>query len=148
MENINTSAPDLAAREAAMAAHPAGKAAQQPTPEVIATRDAMATAESWAVATDSLCVIVKIDQVDAAGVAHRQVAGTYRRTPKGAHVGEVINYDRSIKVVFHCRFHPTDVWVSKDPFSSQWFPSGAPHILPCDCPVNAHVLFQDYIYRG
>lgn len=47
----------------------------------------------------------------------------FHTTPIGARVLDIPVFDRSRKVVFHCPDHPGAVYVSKNPYSSTWFPA-------------------------
>lgn len=68
-------------------------------------------------------------------------------TPAGKTIDDVPFFDRSIKVVFKCPIHPDEVFASKDPYVSSWFP-GAPgvHGCPKDCnsKTGEHILVSDY----
>ena len=68
-------------------------------------------------------------------------------TPAGKLVEDVPFFDRSIKVHFKCPLHPAEVYMSKDPYVSSWFP-GAPdvHGCPKDCTskVGEHILVSNY----
>lgn len=172
-EALEARAAIKATREASMANHPAGKAApveetpivtfSKPAPAapaeddtdgdptVITAEDAVTTAESWARATGSRVVTITVQQRDADGVVHETVSGTCSITPAGAKVSEVPGFDRSQKVHFHCPTHPGKKWVSKDPYSSTWFPAGPydADAVACHCADKFHtdsfVVSQDYI---
>jgi hypothetical protein len=41
----------------------------------------------------------------------------------GTNVRDIREFDRSIKVIFHCTEHPEFHYMSKQPSCSQWFPA-------------------------
>ena len=61
--------------------------------------------------------------------------------PVGTRIGDVEHFDRGMKVAFHCPRHPTNVFYSKDPFSSRWFGEGD---LICECNTRDYVTTHEY----
>lgn len=66
--------------------------------------------------------------------------------PVGTLVRNVREFDRGQKVVFACPQH-LEVFASKDPYSSSWFPAtAASKQCPRDCEIGTgdHVLTEEY----
>lgn len=63
--------------------------------------------------------------------------------PAGTAVKEIRNFDRSIKVQFHCPEHSESKYASKDPFCSHIFIIDG-WANECDCPIGEHVLTVGY----
>ena len=69
----------------------------------------------------------------------------------GTRVSDITGeFNRGIKIEFECESHPGSAWMSKDPYSSQWFPQ-ARNISPmgmvlvnCNCNVNSMITTSDY----
>ena len=77
--------------------------------------------------------------------------------PVGTRVGDIKQFDRSIKVEFCCTNHiQQGIWCSKDPFVSNWFPVNEqaiefsnqtymnPEVKWCNCPTGSYVTTSDY----
>lgn len=64
---------------------------------------------------------------------------------EGTPITDVRGWDRSIKAVFHCPFHPENgSFRSKAPLSSTWFPTTQDDYHICDCQLSEFVLSEDY----
>lgn len=71
--------------------------------------------------------------------------------PAGTKMFDILQFDRSTKVHFHCPTHPEYTFRSKDPFVSGIFP-GDPATATaefsmvkfCQCPIGEHVVTTDY----
>lgn len=61
--------------------------------------------------------------------------------PVGTRVADVKEFDRSMKIEFHCSTHPKNVWVSKDPFASNWFKSAGEW---CNCSPADMIVHSEY----
>ena len=64
--------------------------------------------------------------------------------PAGTRVGNVRDFDRSMKVLFHCPDHPGVVYMSKDPFVSTWFVVEASGACDCHRPTGDYIVHEDY----
>jgi hypothetical protein len=65
--------------------------------------------------------------------------------PAGTRISDVHHFDRSMKVAFHCCDHPQNVFLSKDPYVSNWFKlEGAWCPDGCVAQVGDHIVHTDY----
>lgn len=74
--------------------------------------------------------------------------------PIGTNVRDITEFDRGIKVVFHCKEHPEFHYASKDPFVSNWFPANQAAIdiqfqinEPCEHMIKHDVWFTVREYK-
>ena len=77
--------------------------------------------------------------------------------PAGTDIKDMNYFDRGTKVIFHCALHPDAVFMSKDPFASQWFPankvtseaefSGRINEL-CPCTLKNGIWLTSFEYKN
>lgn len=66
--------------------------------------------------------------------------------PEGTHIKDIREFDRGQKVMFKCPQHP-GIFMSKDPYSSRWFPSTHDTKLcpqTCKAGIGDYVLVEEY----
>jgi hypothetical protein len=70
--------------------------------------------------------------------------------PKHTPVTAIIFFDRSTKVVIECMNHEGSVWMTKDPFVSNWFAHFSNSdafgnaAVNCDCKADQYWTAEEY----